>query len=145
MAVTRRNRIIIVAVAYQRQRRDAGGDLVAGVIGRRRQPHERGCVRLHALTDCRRLTAQDRLTPLHTGVKESGVERVETVRHRKRRHEVAPDISHQALDLALVVTLARSAKAVGEQIMALDKECEPKLFAPLLSTKVYTRNAKLAI
>src|ERR1700730_15339060 len=68
LAVTRRNRIIIVAVTYQRQRRDAGGDLVAGVKGRRRQRHERGCVRLHALTDCRRLTAQDRLTPLHTGV-----------------------------------------------------------------------------
>src|ERR1700730_1669714 len=52
--------------------------------------------------------------------REPGVERVETVRDRKRRHEVAPDISHQALDLALVVTRARSAKAVGEQVMALE-------------------------
>src|ERR1700738_2776016 len=62
MAVTRRNRIIIVAVTYQRQRRDAGGDLVAGVIGRRRQRHERGCVRLHALNGCAPLTTQSCLT-----------------------------------------------------------------------------------
>src|SRR5450631_4831152 len=118
MAVTRWNRIIIVAVTHQRQRRDAGGDLVTGVIGRRWQRHERGYVSLHALADRCRLAAQDRLTPLHTGVQEPRIERVETLRDRQRRHEVAPDISHQALDLALVIALARSAKA--EQVMALE-------------------------
>src|SRR3974390_959790 len=46
--------------------------------------------------------------------------RVETVRDGQRRHEVAPDKSDQALDLAFVVALARSAKAVGEQVMALE-------------------------
>src|SRR5450631_1019425 len=57
---------------------------------------------------------------INTGVQEPRIERVETLRDRQRRHEVAPDISHQALDLALVIALARSAKAVGEQVMALE-------------------------
>ena len=93
---------------------------MTGVIGRRRQRHERGYVRLHALANRRRLAAQDRLTPLDAGVEEPRVERVETVRDGQRRHEVAPDISDQPLDLALVVALARSAKAVVEQVMALE-------------------------
>ena len=61
MAVARWNRIIVVAVTHQRQLGDAGGDLVAGVIGRWRQRHERRRIRLHALVDRLCMAAQDRL------------------------------------------------------------------------------------
>ena len=119
MAIARRNRIIVVAVTHQRQGRDARRDLVAGVIGRRRQRHERGDVRLHALGDRRGVAAQDRLTPFDAGVEKARVERVKTLRDRQRRHEVAPDIADQPFHLALVVSLARPAEAVVEQVMAL--------------------------
>src|SRR5215469_531762 len=38
---------------------------------------------------------------------------------RDRHHEVAPRVSHQPFDLALIVALAGSSKAVGEQIVRL--------------------------
>ena len=75
---------------------------------------------LHPFANRCRLAAQDCLSPLHACVEEPCVERVETVRDGQRCHEVAPDKSDKALDLAFVVALARSAKAVGEQVMALE-------------------------
>jgi hypothetical protein len=44
---------------------------------------------------------------------------------RNRHHEVAPRVSHQPFDLALVVALARSAETVGEQIVRLQFAEDP--------------------
>ena len=79
MTVTRRNRVIVVPIPHQRQGGDAGGDLVTGVIGRRRQRHERRYVRLHAFADRDGMATQDRLAPFDAGVEKAGVERLEAI------------------------------------------------------------------
>lgn len=79
MTVARRHRVIVVAVTHQRQGSDAGGHLVTGLIGRRRQWHERRNVSPHTLGDRSAVASQDRLTPLGAGIEEAGVERVKTI------------------------------------------------------------------
>jgi hypothetical protein len=54
------------------------------------------------------------------GIEKTGVQRIKTIGDRQRRHEVAADVPDQTLNLALVVALSGSAKAVVEQVMALE-------------------------
>src|SRR3990172_1830019 len=48
-----------------------------------------------------------------------GIERLKAWKTRDGHHEVAAGVSHQTLHLALVVSLARAAEAVMEQVMGL--------------------------
>jgi hypothetical protein len=54
------------------------------------------------------------------------VELREAGRVRNRHHEVAPRVTHQPFDLALVVALARPAEAVGEQVVRLQLAEDPR-------------------
>ena len=92
---------------------------MAGIIGVRRQGHERAKVSLHALSDCICVAAQHRLAALDTGITESCIERIKTFRNRQRRHEAASEVTHQTLNLAFIIAFARPAKAVFKQIVAL--------------------------
>jgi hypothetical protein len=49
---------------------------------------------------------------------EPGIELIKARRLGDRHHEVQPRVLHQPLDVALVVPLARTPEAIGEQIMA---------------------------
>src|SRR5215813_6003820 len=51
--------------------------------------------------------------------REAGIERVETFRHRQRRHEIAPGKADLAFHLAFVVSLSRPPKAIFKKVMTL--------------------------
>lgn len=80
LAVARRHRVIVVPVKLQRQGGDAGGGFVTGIMGRRRQRHERRRVRLHTLGDRGGMAARPRLAALGAVLGEPCIERVETPR-----------------------------------------------------------------
>ena len=120
MAMARGNGVVVVAIPNQRQRRDAGGDLMTGVVGRRRQRQERRYIAFHALTDHCCMTTQNRLTPFAASVEETRIERIKAVGDRQGRHEVAPDKSDQPFHLPFVVPLAGPSKAILEEIVALE-------------------------
>jgi hypothetical protein len=57
--------------------------------------------------------------PVEAALLEVGVQGGEAGEGRDRHQEVAPGVADQALDLALVVALARPAEAVAEQVVRL--------------------------
>ena len=115
-----RHRIVIVAIAHERQRVDPSGALVASVIGRRKRRLERGQVPLQQLADrLPVMSAQAVGQPRAAALQEMGVECCEVGESRHGHHEVAPRIPDQPLDLAFVVALAGAAKAVREQVVRL--------------------------
>ncbi len=117
MAVSDRHRVVVGLVAHQRLRRDAPGRLIAGIKRCRRERAHRGEVALQSLADRFAFAAQDiELAPLAL-LLQPEVERVPGREFRHRHHEVATTIAHQAFDIAFVVTLARAAIPIPDQVM----------------------------
>ena len=65
------------------------------------------------------MTAQPSSLPLPATLQEMRVQCFKAVEHRNRHKKVAPRVAHQTLNFAFVVTLARTAKAIGEQVVRL--------------------------
>src|SRR5271163_4813457 len=114
MTVRRRDRVVVEPVANQRQRRDSCRDLLAGVVGWRHGPLERGKIALQSLGDRLVMAAQAVRHPATAAVHKISVQRLEALEGGKRNKEVPSRITDQPLDFALVVALARPAKTIPE-------------------------------
>ena len=122
-----RHRVIVGAVANQRDGADARGGLIAGLEASRRQRQQRGAVALEAFADGLLVAAQPLRAARHGVANELLVERLPACRTRNRHHEVAPRVADQVLHLPLVVALGRSAELLGEQVVALQLGEGPRL------------------
>src|ERR1700721_316174 len=105
MTVRRRDRVVVEPVANQRQRRDSCRDLLAGVVGWRQGPLERGKIALQSLGDPLVMAAQAVRHPATAAVRKTGVQRFEALEDRKRNEEVPSRVTDEALNFALVVAL----------------------------------------
>lgn len=114
MTVRRRDRVVVEPVANQRPRRDSCRDLLAGVVGWRQGPLERGKIALQSLGDRLVVAAQAVRHSSTAAAHKIGVQRFEALEDRKRNEEVPSRVTDQPLDLALVVALARPAKTIPE-------------------------------
>ena len=119
VTVGRRYRVVVVPVAYQRQRVDAARSLLAGIVGSRRRLLERSKVAFQSLTDRAVMTAQPVGQTLAALLLQMRVQRLEVGEHRDRHHEVPTRIADEPLHLTLVVALAGTAEPVGEQVVRL--------------------------
>src|SRR5580700_7983402 len=114
MTVRRRDRVVVEPLANQRQRRDSCRDLLAGVVGWRQGPLERGKIALQSLGDRLVMAAQAVRHPATAAFDKIGVQRFETLEDRKK---VPSRVTNQPLDSALVVALARPAKTIPEEVV----------------------------
>src|SRR5271156_3695412 len=114
MTVRRRDRVVVEPVANQLQRRDSCRDLLAGVVGWRQGPLERGEIALQSLGNRLVMAAQAVRHPTTAAFHKVGVQRFEALEDRKRNEEVPSRITDQPLNFALVVALARPAKTIPE-------------------------------
>src|ERR1700690_246225 len=117
MTVRRRDRVVVEPVANQRQRRDSCRDLLAGVVGWRHRPLERGKIALQSPGDRLVVAAQAGPPPPTAAVHKISVQRFEALEDRKRNEEVPSRVTDQPLDFALVVALARPAKTIPEEVV----------------------------
>src|SRR5271156_402126 len=117
MTIRRRDRVVVEPVANQRQRRDSCGDLLAGVVGRRQGPLERGKIALQSLGDHLVMAAQAVRHPTTAAIQKISVQRFEALEDRKRNEEVPARITDERLNFALVVALARPAKTIPEEVV----------------------------
>ena len=125
VAIGGRHRVVIAAVAHQRQRADSRRSLLAGFIGSRRQRQQGGLISHQPLADRLSMTTQPVVQSTPAALQQLRVELSEAGRVRDRHHEVAPRVADQPFDLALVVALARPAEAVGEQVVRLQLAEDP--------------------
>src|ERR1700682_615489 len=119
MAVGGRDRVVIAPIAHQGQRADSGSLLLAGFIGSRRQRQQGGLVSHQPFADGLIMTTQPVAQPAPAVLQQLGVEFREAGCPWDRHHEVAPRVADQPFNLALVVALARTPEAVGEQVVGL--------------------------
>jgi hypothetical protein len=120
-------RVVVGAVANQRQRVDPRHLLLAGFMGRRGQRQQHCPVPFKALADRLLVPAQPPLPPLAAIFFQVHVQLVPTVHTRNRHQEVAPHIAHQPLDLALVVTLGWTPELLRQQVVTLHFGEGPRL------------------
>src|SRR5665213_3771891 len=113
------HRVVVAAIANQRQRSDSHRDILAGLIRSCGQRQHRCTVAFEALTDGLGVTAQPPLAPLAALHLEVCVELLPTVEVRYRNHEVPPCIADQAFDLTLIVALGWSSELIRKQIVTL--------------------------
>src|SRR6266851_9862807 len=130
--ILRWHRVVVRAIANQRQRTDPRGDLLAGFIGRRGQRQHGRTVALEALTDGLGVSSQLALEPLPALGFQVSVQLFPARYAWNRNHEVPPSIANQAFDLALVVALGWTAELLREQIVTLQLGESPRLL-PLFS------------
>ena len=126
MPVAGRHRVVVAAIADQRQRTDPGRDLFAGLIRRDGKRQQRCPVTLEALADRLRVPAQPPLPPLAALCLELNVPLLPAGHPRDGHHEVPTGVADQSFHLALIVALRRTAELVGEQIMALQLGERPR-------------------
>src|SRR3712207_4656977 len=119
MAISGWHRVVVAVIAHEREGGHARSSAITRIIGRRRQRLQRLQIALQALTNALGVPPQSVIQPGQTALFEMGVQRRKARDLREGHQVVAPSITDQALDLALVVALARPAKAVEEQIMRL--------------------------
>ena len=74
-----------------------------------------------------------------------GVEIIEARRCRHRRHEVGAGVFDQPFDLALVVALARTAEAIGEQVVADQFGERPCPLAPAVAADLGHRDLEVVV
>ena len=117
MAVGGRDRVVIVAIAHQRQRADPTRSLVARLVRHRWQVKESCLIRRQTGPDRGVVTTQPIIEAAAAMGFELRVQLLEGRRPRQRHQIVAPGIADQILDLALVVALARPTKAILEQVV----------------------------
>jgi len=123
---TRRHRVVVAAVAHQRQRRDARHQLLAGVV-RRRQWLAEGCqTTCKPRADGLVVATYPVAHALSATAQKMDIEGGEAFEHRDRYQEVAPGVADKAFDLALVVALARPTEPVLEQIVRLQLAEHPR-------------------
>src|SRR3954465_835815 len=119
MAISGRHRVVVAVVAHEREGGHARRPAITRIIGRRRQRLQRVQIALEALADALGVSPQPVIQPGQAALFEMGVQRRKARDLRERHQVVAPGITDQALNLALVVALARPAKAVEEQVVRL--------------------------
>src|SRR5450755_3539066 len=119
VAVGRRHRVVIEAVAHQRQRGDSRGHLLASIVRRRQRHLKGGKITLQPLADRPITAAQTVSHSTAAAFQQIGIQRLEALEHRNWYEEVAARIADQPFDLALVVAFARPAEPVLEKIVRL--------------------------
>src|SRR5471030_264268 len=119
VAVGRRHRVVIEAVAHQRQRGDSRGHLLASIVRRRQRHLKGGKITLQPLADRPITAAQTVSHSTAAAFQQIGIQRLEALEHRNWYEEVASRIADQPFDLALVVAFARPAEPVLEKIVRL--------------------------
>src|SRR5271167_164251 len=119
VTVGRRHRVVVEPVTHQRQRGDARGNLLAGVVRRRQWRLEGGKVALQPLADRSVLAAQAVSHSTTAAFQQMRVQRLEALEHRDWHEEVPSRIADQPFDFALVAAFARSAEPILEQVVRL--------------------------
>src|SRR5260370_29115229 len=99
--------------------------LLAACIGSRRQRQQGSLISHQPLADGLSMATQPVVQSTAAALQQLRVELSEAGRVRDRHHEVAPRVTHQPFDLALVVALAWSSETVGEQIVGLQLAEDP--------------------
>src|SRR5260370_8016954 len=107
MTVRRRDRVVVEPIANKRQRRDSCRDLLAGVVGWRQGPLERGKIALQSLGDRLVMAAQAVRHPATAAFHKIGVQRFEALEDRKRNEEVPPPITDHPPHFSLSTALPR--------------------------------------
>ena len=120
VAVGGRHRVVVAAVAHQRQRRDPRRPRVAGVIRDRRERQQRLAGAGEALPDRLRVPPEPAPATFAALVRDVGVQRVPTGDPGDRHEAVAADVPDQPFHLACVVALPRPPEAIGEYIVRLE-------------------------
>ena len=136
-AVCRRHRVVVAAVADQGRRRDPRRPLLARLQRHGGQIPEGLQVGDETLADGLAVATGAFALSAPAALFQHGVEIVEARRQRDRRHEVRSGILHQPLDLALVVALAGTAKAVAEQVVALTSSVKARVRSRLPSPQIF--------
>src|SRR5690606_27134750 len=108
MTVGDRYGIVVGLVAHQRLGRDLHAGLVAGIEWRRRQGMHGIEIALQPLTDRLAFAAQPVALALAALLFQPGVECLPCRKLRDRDHEVAPGVTDQSFDAALVIALSRT-------------------------------------
>ncbi len=116
--VARRDRIVVRAIANERQGRDLRRAFVAGLERRRGKLPQGRSVGDKPLADRLFMPAGAFVLAGETTLRELGVQRVNRRGMRHGRQKIGARILHQPLDLALVVALAWTTEAIVEQKMA---------------------------
>ena len=114
VTVRRRDRVVVEPIPNQRQRRDSCRDLLAGVVGWRQGPLQRGKIALQSLGDRLVVAAQAVRHATAAAVQKIGVQRFEALENRNGDKEVPSRVTDQPFDFALVVAFARPAKTIPE-------------------------------
>jgi hypothetical protein len=114
VAVGGRDRVVIGAIAHQRQRADPTRSLLAWLVGHGWQVKENCLICRQTAPDRGVVTTQPIIEAAPAAGFELRVQLLEGRRPRQRHQIVAPGIADQILDLALVVALARAAEAILE-------------------------------
>ena len=117
-AIGGRHRVIVAAVANQCGRGDAPSPLLARLQRHCRQGTQDATIGDQPRADALGMLPGPLILSGSTASLQIGVQRLERGRLRGRGHEVGPGVLDQPFDLAFVVALARTAKAVCEQVMA---------------------------
>jgi hypothetical protein len=108
--------VVVALVAHEGQRGDPCRPAVAGVVGHG-WPWQQGSeVALQPLADAQGMAAEPIRQTVEAVPLEPGIEGSKAGSARDWDQEVAPGVTDQALDLALVVAFAGPAEAVEEQV-----------------------------
>ena len=132
-AVTRRHRVVVAAVADERRRRHPAAALLAWLQCDRPKRAQRGGIGDETLADRRGMPPGVVALAGAAARRQHGIEIVIARSLGDRRHEVGAGVLDQPLDLALVVALAWTAEAIGEQLVANQLGERPGALAPAVT------------
>ena len=114
-----RHRVVVAAVAHHRDRGRPSADLLTGIVGRRRQHHQRVEIPQQPLADRLGMAAEYGILPLEALLFQPGVQRLEALEPGHRHQEVSTAEADHTLHVALVVPLAGATEAILEQVVRL--------------------------
>src|SRR5262245_1321834 len=143
VTVGRWHRVVVEPVAHQRQRGDARGNLLTGVVRRRQRCLEGGKIALQPLADRSFMAAQTVSHSTAAAFQQMGVQRLKALEHRDGYEEVPSRIADEPFDFAFVVALATPAEPVLEQVVRLQIGERPR--ALQLAVTEDARNRDLGV
>src|SRR5262245_61953994 len=105
VTVGRWHRVVVEPVAHQRQRGDARGNLLTGVVRRRQRCLEGGKIALQPLADRSFMAAQTVSHSTAAAFQQMGVQRLKALEHRDGYEEVPSRIAESPSILPLSLPL----------------------------------------
>ena len=122
MTVGHRHRVVVGPVPDQRQGAYPGRMLVAGIVGGWRKGKQGRQVPLQSLSYRLVMTSQPGIEPLAALYLQVGVQVLEALERGDWYQEVPASIPHQTFHLPFIISLARTAKPVIEQVVDCNSE-----------------------